>query len=139
MPKDTEKYLLSCGIRNALYSIRASDLTGDLFGTLVPCPFPQHPSARGEPSSETLTKKWSQEVAWSDYGTPTAEANFSRFDFGDEWTDRRGLGIRFLLILVMGYLSITTLAYDSSAFNLDWYRAILNHILGNFLVNLVII
>ncbi|CAH9071285.1 unnamed protein product [Cuscuta europaea] len=39
MPKDTEEYLLSCGLKNALYSIRAQDLTEDLFGTLVPCPF----------------------------------------------------------------------------------------------------
>lgn len=39
MPKDTEDYLLSCGLKNALYSIRAADLTEDLFGTLVPCPF----------------------------------------------------------------------------------------------------
>ncbi|KAK6790542.1 hypothetical protein RDI58_009623 [Solanum bulbocastanum] len=39
MPKDTEEYLLSCGLKNALYSIRATDLTEDLFGTLVPCPF----------------------------------------------------------------------------------------------------
>ncbi|XP_073269313.1 uncharacterized protein [Primulina huaijiensis] len=38
MPKDAEKYLLSCGLVNALYSIRASDLTEELFGTLVPCP-----------------------------------------------------------------------------------------------------
>lgn len=39
MPKDTEEYLLSCGLKNALYSVRAADLTEDLFGTLVPCPF----------------------------------------------------------------------------------------------------
>ncbi|CAN4075652.1 unnamed protein product [Withania somnifera] len=39
MPKDTEEYLLSCGLKNALYSIRAVDLTEGLFGTLVPCPF----------------------------------------------------------------------------------------------------
>ncbi|XP_073294128.1 uncharacterized protein [Primulina huaijiensis] len=38
MPKDAEKYLLSCGLVNALYSIRTSDLTKELFGTLVPCP-----------------------------------------------------------------------------------------------------
>lgn len=39
MPKDTEEYLLSCGLKNALYSIRAADLTESLFGALVPCPF----------------------------------------------------------------------------------------------------
>lgn len=39
MPKDTEKHLMSCGLKNALYSIRASDITEELFGSLVPCPF----------------------------------------------------------------------------------------------------
>lgn len=39
MPKDTEKYLISCGLKNALYSIKAEDLTEGLFGTLVPCPY----------------------------------------------------------------------------------------------------
>ncbi|KAL4556164.1 hypothetical protein LXL04_038807 [Taraxacum kok-saghyz] len=42
MPKESEQYLLSCGLTNALYTIRAMDLTQGLFGTLVPCPF-QHP------------------------------------------------------------------------------------------------
>ncbi|XP_073306646.1 uncharacterized protein [Primulina huaijiensis] len=67
MPKDTEKYLLSCGLKNALYSIRASDLTQDLFGTLVHCP-PQLSSSRGDTSSEPATKKRPQEALWSDYG-----------------------------------------------------------------------
>ncbi|KAL0421318.1 UNVERIFIED_CONTAM: hypothetical protein Slati_3154700 [Sesamum latifolium] len=67
MPKDTEKYLISCGLKNALYSIRASDLSEELFGTLVSCPF-QPSSSRGETSSEPVTKKRSQEALWSEYG-----------------------------------------------------------------------
>ncbi|KAH6815638.1 RNase H family protein [Perilla frutescens var. frutescens] len=67
MPKDTEKHLMSCGLKNALYSIRASDLTEELFGTLVSCPF-QPSSSRGETSSEPLTKKRPQEAMWPDYG-----------------------------------------------------------------------
>ncbi|KAI3816818.1 hypothetical protein L1987_16523 [Smallanthus sonchifolius] len=39
MPKESEAYLLSRGLKNALYSIRAVDLTEELFRTLVPCPF----------------------------------------------------------------------------------------------------
>lgn len=39
MSNETEEYLLSHGLKNALYTIRASDLKEDLFGTLVPCPF----------------------------------------------------------------------------------------------------
>nr|GLL49881.1 uncharacterized protein LOC109154812 [Ipomoea trifida] len=39
MPKDTEDYLISRGLKNALYTIRAQDLTEDLFGSLLLCPF----------------------------------------------------------------------------------------------------
>ncbi|KAL8518952.1 hypothetical protein ACS0TY_010057 [Phlomoides rotata] len=68
MPKDTEKYLMSCGLKNSLYSIRASDLTEDLFGSLAPCPFQPSSSSRGETSSEPVTKKRPQEALWSEYG-----------------------------------------------------------------------
>ncbi|XP_015168074.1 uncharacterized protein [Solanum tuberosum] len=66
MPKDTEEYLLSCGLKNALYSIRAADLTEDLFGTLVPCPF-QQPSSSKSGTSDHLPKKRPQEAVWSEY------------------------------------------------------------------------
>lgn len=46
MPKDTVEYLLSSGLKNALYSIRAADLTEELFGTLLPCPFQVRCSSR---------------------------------------------------------------------------------------------
>lgn len=39
LPKDTEEYLVSHGLKNALYTIRAADLTEGLFGSLAPCPF----------------------------------------------------------------------------------------------------
>ncbi|XP_057774682.1 uncharacterized protein LOC130993685 isoform X2 [Salvia miltiorrhiza] len=65
MPKDTEKHLMSCGLKNALYSIRASDLTEELFGTLISLPS----SSRGETSTELVTtKKRPQEPMWSEYG-----------------------------------------------------------------------
>ncbi|GER55970.1 RNase H family protein [Striga asiatica] len=69
MPKDTEKYLISCGLKNALYTIRASDLTEGLFGALVQCPV-QISSSTSETSSEPpVTKKRSHEALLSDYGT----------------------------------------------------------------------
>ena len=37
MPKGVEKYLLSCGLKGALYSFKADDLTERLFGPLLPC------------------------------------------------------------------------------------------------------
>lgn len=39
MPKDTENFLRTHGLKNTLYSIRASDLTDGLLGTLVAWPF----------------------------------------------------------------------------------------------------
>ncbi|XP_026659122.1 uncharacterized protein LOC103703834 isoform X5 [Phoenix dactylifera] len=39
--KETEEYLASRGLKNALYSMNAADLKDDLFGTLTPCPFRQ--------------------------------------------------------------------------------------------------
>ncbi|KAK4376812.1 hypothetical protein RND71_003108 [Anisodus tanguticus] len=76
MPKDTEEYLLSCGFKNALYSIRAADLTENLFGTLVPCPF-QQPSSSKSGSSDHLPKKRSQEAMWSEYAEAVGSAVIS--------------------------------------------------------------
>ncbi|KAJ0428586.1 putative ribonuclease H [Helianthus annuus] len=39
MPKEAEEYMISCGLKNALYSIKAADLTEELFGNLVACPY----------------------------------------------------------------------------------------------------
>ncbi|KAL0327231.1 UNVERIFIED_CONTAM: hypothetical protein Sangu_1801100 [Sesamum angustifolium] len=61
MPKDTEKYLQSCGLKNALYCIRASDVTGELFGTLEACPL-QPSSSRGETSNEPLQGRGHREL-----------------------------------------------------------------------------
>ncbi|XP_006363529.1 uncharacterized protein [Solanum tuberosum] len=79
MPKDTEEYLLSCGLKNALYSIRAADLTEDLFGTLVPCPFQQPSSSKGG-IPEHMTKKRSQDVMWSEYTDAAGSAVISNDD-----------------------------------------------------------
>ncbi|XP_065617627.1 uncharacterized protein LOC111990337 isoform X2 [Quercus suber] len=60
LPKDTEEYLLSRGLKNAVYTIRAADLKEDLFGTLMPCPFQDPASFRGETTSKDASKKRSQ-------------------------------------------------------------------------------
>ncbi|KAH9609142.1 hypothetical protein KSS87_002368 [Heliosperma pusillum] len=39
LPSEAEEHLVSRGLQNALYTIKASDLNVELFGTLVPCPF----------------------------------------------------------------------------------------------------
>ncbi|XP_065859583.1 uncharacterized protein [Euphorbia lathyris] len=61
LPKGTEEYLLSRGLQNALYTIRAADLKEDLFGTLVPCPIQQPPSSGVETDALGATNKRSHE------------------------------------------------------------------------------
>ncbi|KAK8965100.1 putative ribonuclease H protein [Platanthera guangdongensis] len=41
LPKEAEVYLASRGLKDALYTMHASYLKDDLFGTLAPCPFQQ--------------------------------------------------------------------------------------------------
>lgn len=39
LTEETEDYLVSFGLKNAIYTIRAEDLKDDLFGKLLHCPF----------------------------------------------------------------------------------------------------
>ena len=39
LSKDAEEHLASHGLKNATYSVIAADVTDDLFGKLVACPF----------------------------------------------------------------------------------------------------
>ncbi|KAF7123646.1 hypothetical protein RHSIM_Rhsim12G0048800 [Rhododendron simsii] len=75
MPRDTEEYVLSCGLKNALYSIKATDLKEDLFGPLMPCLFQQPSSFRGETPGKDLVKKRSQGLLgaemWGASGLPS--------------------------------------------------------------------
>ncbi|XP_024994803.1 uncharacterized protein LOC112528110 isoform X3 [Cynara cardunculus var. scolymus] len=68
MPKEAEEYMISCGLKNALYSIRAADLTEELFGNLVACPYQQPHFSLGEPSSDHMSKRRFQEVLGSQTG-----------------------------------------------------------------------
>ncbi|XWS63625.1 hypothetical protein CRYUN_Cryun06bG0116500 [Craigia yunnanensis] len=65
---DTEEYLAYFGLKNALYSIKAADVREDLFGVLIPCPFQEPASSKGETSHNDATKKRSQDMLESEYG-----------------------------------------------------------------------
>ncbi|XVE83912.1 hypothetical protein DITRI_Ditri16bG0126200 [Diplodiscus trichospermus] len=67
LKKDTEEYLASCGLKNALYTIKAADVKENIFGALIPCPFQEPASSRGEASQNDVTKKRSQEMFESEY------------------------------------------------------------------------
>lgn len=59
IPKDVEEYLLSRGLRNALYSINAADFKDDILGPLLPCTI-QDPSPTKVDealTNNTLTKR----------------------------------------------------------------------------------
>ncbi|GAB4839849.1 hypothetical protein Ancab_039632 [Ancistrocladus abbreviatus] len=66
LPKDSEEYLASCGLQNALYTIKAEDLKEDLFGKLVPCLFQEPGSFKGEASSRVLSQKRPHEALESE-------------------------------------------------------------------------
>ncbi|XP_052312332.1 uncharacterized protein LOC7462616 isoform X2 [Populus trichocarpa] len=65
LSKDSEAYLVSHGLQNALYTVRAADLKEDLFGVLMPCPF-QQPASSDAETLKNDTKKRSREVLGSE-------------------------------------------------------------------------
>ncbi|KAM7268409.1 hypothetical protein ACFE04_010575 [Oxalis oulophora] len=68
LPKNTEEYLVSRGLKDALYTIKTSDFKEDLFGSLTPCPVQVSSST----SSKDATKKRSQEVLGSETSGETS-------------------------------------------------------------------
>ncbi|CAL8994351.1 unnamed protein product, partial [Prunus brigantina] len=65
-PKDTEEYLGSCGLTNAIYTIAAADLKDDIFGKLMHCPFQDPASLQGGASVTDALKRRSHEMPASD-------------------------------------------------------------------------
>ncbi|CAL5197012.1 unnamed protein product [Lathyrus oleraceus] len=81
LSKKTAKYLLSHGLKNALYTIRASDLKVDLFGSLVPCPFKDPSSTKGTTSNGDTSKKRAIEVLGQDNVKSTGLTSISEDPF----------------------------------------------------------
>ncbi|EXB59127.1 hypothetical protein L484_014622 [Morus notabilis] len=64
-PKETEEYLISRGLKDAIFTIRAKDMKDGLFGLLVQCPLQVEKvptSLRGVISSKATSEKRSQLV-----------------------------------------------------------------------------
>ncbi|MBA0660366.1 hypothetical protein Goklo_012389 [Gossypium klotzschianum] len=68
LTKETEIYLSSYGLKNARYTIRAADVKEDIFGALMPCPFQEPASSKGETSHYDATKKRPQDMLQLEYG-----------------------------------------------------------------------
>lgn len=56
MSADSENYLTSRGLKDAIYTINVADLKDDLFGMLTPCPLQEPAAYRGE-DTETIGPK----------------------------------------------------------------------------------
>lgn len=65
LPKETEVYLASRGLNNAIYSVGASEVRADLFGQLVACPFQQPPSSKDKAVRKHAPEKRLQKVIGS--------------------------------------------------------------------------
>ncbi|KAI8541531.1 hypothetical protein RHMOL_Rhmol08G0068600 [Rhododendron molle] len=57
LPKEAEDYLVSNGLKNAVYSVAATDVEDRLFGQLSVCPFQQPPSSKGKALDQYISDK----------------------------------------------------------------------------------
>ncbi|KAE9466534.1 hypothetical protein C3L33_01577, partial [Rhododendron williamsianum] len=57
LPKEAEDYLVSNGLKNAVYSVAATDVEDRLFGQLSVCPFQQPPSSKGKALDQLISDK----------------------------------------------------------------------------------
>ncbi|XP_055805200.1 uncharacterized protein LOC129874011 isoform X2 [Solanum dulcamara] len=57
LAKESEEYLASHGLKNAMYSMDFSDVRDDLFGTLIPCPFRQPGSSKDKIVGKNIQEK----------------------------------------------------------------------------------
>ncbi|KAM3286652.1 putative protein isoform X1 [Capsicum chacoense] len=57
LAKESEEYLASHGLKNAMYSMDFSDVRDDLFGTLIPCPFRQPGSSKDKVLGKNFQEK----------------------------------------------------------------------------------
>ncbi|XP_058180403.1 uncharacterized protein LOC131298916 isoform X2 [Rhododendron vialii] len=60
--KEAEDYLVSNGLKNAVYSVAATDVEDRLFGQLSVCPFQQPPSSKGKALDQLISDRRLQEV-----------------------------------------------------------------------------
>ncbi|PRQ53809.1 putative ribonuclease H [Rosa chinensis] len=65
LPKEAEEYLVSHGLKNASYTISASDVKVDLFGSLVACPYQQPASSMVNSGVEDPSKRRFPDMALS--------------------------------------------------------------------------
>ncbi|KAI3768689.1 hypothetical protein L2E82_19519 [Cichorium intybus] len=63
LSKTAEKFLASHGLSSAIYSVGVSNVQGELFGQLIPCPFQQPASIKDKPNNKTpIEKKMKKDI-----------------------------------------------------------------------------
>lgn len=73
LSKEAEQYLASHGLQSAAYSISAANVTKDLFGKLLACPYEQPPATRGKMAEEYPKAKGQEKVLENiEYGSVRA-------------------------------------------------------------------
>ncbi|GER35770.1 Hop-interacting protein THI034 [Striga asiatica] len=65
LSKESEDYLSSHGLKNAIYCVDASDVQDDLFGQLITCPYREPNSSKDKSASKNHLDKKPQEVVGS--------------------------------------------------------------------------
>ncbi|KAK4393029.1 Xyloglucan glycosyltransferase 4 [Sesamum angolense] len=63
LSREAEEYLSSHGLKNAIYSIDASDVQDDLFGQLITCPFREPNSSKEKSTSKNHSDKRPQVIS----------------------------------------------------------------------------
>ncbi|KAF3952207.1 hypothetical protein CMV_022217 [Castanea mollissima] len=77
LSKDAEEHLASHGLKNATYSVGAADVTDDLFGKLVACPFQQPASSGVKAADKDFPTKRLQGALDSDSVDLSGSTSFS--------------------------------------------------------------
>ncbi|XP_019161517.1 PREDICTED: uncharacterized protein LOC109158139 [Ipomoea nil] len=80
LAKESEEYLGSHGLKNAMYSIDSSDVRDDLFGILMPCPFRQPGSSKDKTLSKDFQEKRLQEMAGSASFSAATQQKHAKLD-----------------------------------------------------------
>ncbi|KAI3500838.1 hypothetical protein L1887_36664 [Cichorium endivia] len=63
LSKTAENFLASHGLGSAIYSVGVSNVQGELFGQLIPCPFQQPASIKDKPNNKTpIEKKMKKDI-----------------------------------------------------------------------------
>lgn len=80
LSRKAEEYLSSHGLKNAIYSVDASDVQDDLFGQLVTCPFRHPNSSKDKAVSKNYPEKRPQEIVGSASFADSSQQKHAKLD-----------------------------------------------------------